>query len=85
MTVGDELQPRITASSPLCPHLGVMELHRVVCGQGHGQAFVQELSERVLGVFQEQAVVAEWGHGDWNLSQVVQVLQNWALWEEEGR
>lgn len=60
-----------------------MEQHGIICGQGHAQAFVQELSERVLWVFQEQAVVAEWRHGDWDLSQVVQVLQNWALWEYE--
>lgn len=42
---------------------------------------MQELSERVLGVFQEQTVVAEWRHGNWHLSQVVQVLQNRALRE----
>lgn len=71
------------ASSRVCPYFGVMELHGIVCGQRHAQSFVQEFSERVLGVFQEQAVVAEGRHGDWNLSQVVQVLQNRALWEDE--
>lgn len=79
----NEQQPRITASSRVCPYFGVMELHGIVCGQRHAQSFVQEFSERVLGVFQEQAVVAEWRHGDWNLSQVIQVLQNWALWEDK--
>lgn len=74
-----EQQATIMTPSRVHPYLGVMELHGVICGQRHQQAFVQELSERVLGVFQEQAVVAEWRHGDWNLSQVVQVLQNWAL------
>lgn len=70
-------------ASRVCPYLGVVELHGIVRGQGHAQAFVQEFSERILGVLQEQAVVAEWRHGDRNLSQVVQVLQNWALWGHE--
>lgn len=67
----------------VCVYLGVVELHGVVCGQGHTQAFVQELSERIFGVFQEQAVVAEWRHGNWHLGQVVQVLQHGALRKHE--
>ena len=39
--------------------LGVVEQQRVVSGQGHTQAFVEELAQRVLGVLQEQAVVAQ--------------------------
>lgn len=34
-------------------------------------------------VAQEQAVVAEWRHGDANLSQVIQVLQDGGLVREE--
>lgn len=60
-----------------------MELHGIVCGQGHAQTFVQELSERIFGVFQEQTVVAEWRHGNRHLGQVVQVLQHRALREHE--
>lgn len=51
--------------------LGVVELHGVVGGQGHTQALVQKLSQGVLGVLQEQAVVAQWRHGNWDLGQVV--------------
>lgn len=64
-------------------YLGVVELHGIICGQGHAQAFVQELSERIFGVFQEEAVVAEWRHCNWHLGQVVQVLQHRALGENE--
>lgn len=60
--------------------LGVVELHGVVGGEGHHQAFLVELQQRVLGVFQEQAVVAEGGHGDGDLGQEVEVLQHGALW-----
>lgn len=60
-------------------HLCVVELHGVVSGQRHTQAFVQEFSEGILGVFQEEAVVAERRHGNWHLGQVVEVLQNRAL------
>lgn len=66
-------------------HLGVVELHGVVGGQRHTQALLQELPERVLGVLQEQAVVAQGGHGDGNLRQVVEILQNWTLRGERER
>lgn len=62
-------------SSDLC----VVELHGVVGGQRHTQAFLQKLPERVLGVLQEQAVVAQRGHGDRDLRQVVEILQHWTL------
>lgn len=64
-------------------YLGVVELHGIICGQGHTQAFVQELFERIFGVFQEQAVVAEGGHCNGHLGQVVQVLQHRALKEHK--
>lgn len=64
--------------------LGVVELHGVVRGQRHTQAFVEELSERVLVVLKEQAVVTERRHGDGHLAQVIQVLQHGTLGEREG-
>lgn len=63
----------------LCSDLGVVELHGVVGGQGHDQAFLVELQQGVLGVLQEQAVVAERGHGDRDLGHEVQILQHGAL------
>ncbi len=60
-----------------------MELHGIICGQRHTQAFVQELWERIFGVFQEQAVVAQRRHCNWHLGQVVQVLQHRALRKHE--
>lgn len=65
------------------PDLGVVELHGVVGGQRHHQAFLVELEQGVLGVLQEQAVVAQRGHGDGELGQEVQVLQHRALKVEE--
>ena len=63
--------------------LGVVELHGVVGGQRHHQAFLVELQQGVLGVLQEQAVVAERGHGDGDLGQEVQVLQHRTLVVED--
>ena len=63
--------------------LGVVELHGVVGGQRHHQAFLVELQQGVLGVLQEQAVVAERGHGDGDLGQEVQVLQHRTLAVED--
>lgn len=67
----------------MCSDLGVVELHGVVGGQRHNQAFLVELQQGVLGVLQEQAVVAERGHGDRDLGQEVEVLQHRALVEED--
>lgn len=55
-------------------HLCVVELHGVIGGQGDHQTFLVELQQWILVVFQEEAVVTEWGHGDGNLGQKVQVL-----------
>lgn len=61
-----------------------MELHGVVRGQRHHQALLVELQQRVLGIFKEQAVVAERRHGDWDLGQEVQVLKHRTLvWEKD--
>lgn len=62
-----------------CSDLSVVELHGVVGRQRHTQALLQKLPQGVLGVLQEQAVVAQGGHGDRDLGQVVEVLQNWTL------
>lgn len=59
--------------------LSVVELHGVVSGQRNHQAFLVELQQGILGVLQEQAVVAERGHSDGNLGQEIQVLQHRAL------
>lgn len=60
-----------------------MELHGVVGGQRDHQAFLVELQQGVLGVFQEQAVVAERGHGDGDLGHEIQVLQHRTLGVED--
>jgi len=60
-------------------HLGVVELHGVVSGQGHHQSLLVELQQRVLVVLQEQTVVTERRHSNGNLGQVIQVLQDRAL------
>lgn len=41
-----------------------MKLQRVISGQGHHEAPGQVLWQRVPVVAEEQAVVAERGHGD---------------------
>lgn len=56
-----------------------MELHGVVSGQRNDKAFLVELQQGILGVLQEQAVVAERGHGDRDLGQEVQILQHRTL------
>ena len=63
----------------LISDLCVVELHGVVGGQGDHQALLVELQQGVLGVLQEQAVVAEGGHGHGDLTQEVQVLQHGTL------
>ncbi len=52
-----------------------MELQRVIGGQRHHEAPGQVLGQRISMVTEEKAVVAEWGHGDADLSQVIQILQ----------
>ena len=64
--------------------LGVVEQQGIVSGQGHTQAFVEELAQRVLGVLQEQAVVAQRGHSDGHLAEVVEVLEHWTLKRTRG-
>mmetsp|Transcript_18138 Transcript_18138/g.32247 ORF Transcript_18138/g.32247 Transcript_18138/m.32247 type:complete len:345 (+) Transcript_18138:579-1613(+) len=50
-----------------------MELQGEVTGQGHHQAALEEVGERVLKVFRELA--GYWGHRQGHLAKVVQVLQ----------
>lgn len=45
------------------------------------KSLVQELPQRVFGVFKEQAVVAKRRHGNGDLSQVVEILQHRTLQE----
>lgn len=59
--------------------LGVVELHGVVGRQRHTEAFVEEFTQRVLGVLQEQTVVAQRRHGDGHLGEVVEVLEHGTL------
>lgn len=59
--------------------LSVVELHGVVSGQRDHQAFLVKLQQGILGILQEQAVVAERGHSDGDLGQEVQVLQHRTL------
>lgn len=66
-------------SAQLTLYLGVVELHGVVCRKGHHEPLLVEVKQGVLGVLQEEAVVAEWGHGNGNSGKEVQVLQHWAL------
>lgn len=67
-----------TAASPQ-PHLGVVELHGVVGRERDVQPLVQEFPKWVLGIFQKQTVVTERGHGNRDLSKVVEVLQDRTL------
>lgn len=66
----------------MCSDLGVVELHGVISGQGNNQAFLMELQQGVLGIFQEETVVAERGHGNGDLGQEVQILQHRTLKEK---
>lgn len=61
--------------------LGEVKLQRVVCGQRDHEASGQVLWQRVTMVAEEQAVIAERGHGDTYLGQVVQILQHRSLVE----
>lgn len=64
--------------------LGEMELQGIVRGQRDHEAAGQVLGERVPVVAEEEAVVAERGHGDANLGQVIQVLQDRGLGGRQG-
>lgn len=56
-----------------------MKLQWVVCGQRHHEAAGQIFGQRVAVVAEEQAVIAERGHGDAYLGQVVQILKHRSL------
>lgn len=70
--------------SPSNTHLGEVELERIISGQGDHEPPREVLGQGVAVVAQEEAVVAQRGHGNANLSQVVQVLQNRGLWGTAG-
>lgn len=42
-----------------------------------------ELQQWILIILQEETVVAKRRHGNRDLSQEVQILQDWALWDRE--
>ena len=56
-----------------------MELQGVVGGEGDVEAAVEVFLQGVAVVVQEEGVVAQRGHGDADLGQVVEVLQHWHL------
>lgn len=64
-------------------YLCVVELQGVVGGERHVEAPGQVLGQGVAMVVEEERVVAEGGHGDAHLRQVVQVLQYRHLHTEE--
>lgn len=59
--------------------LGEVKLQRVVCGQRDHEASGQVFRQRVTMVAEEQAVIAERGHCDAYLGQIVQILQHRSL------
>lgn len=59
--------------------LGEVELERIVGGQRYHESSGQILWQRVAVVAQEQAVVAQWRHGNADLGQVIKVLQDRGL------
>lgn len=56
-----------------------MELQRIISTESDTEAAGQELRQRVAMVIEEQRVVAQWGHGDRDLTQIVQILEDWHL------
>lgn len=64
--------------------LGEVELQGVIGGQRDHEAAGQVLGQWVPVVAEEEAVVAERGHGDANLGQVIQVLQDRGLGRGQG-
>lgn len=64
--------------------LGEVELQGIISGQGDHEPAGQVLGERVPVVAEEEAVVAERRHGDANLGQVIQVLQDGGLRGQRG-
>lgn len=59
--------------------LGEVELERIVSGQRDHETPGQVLWQRVSMVAQEQTVVAQRRHGDADLGQVVEILQDRGL------
>lgn len=64
-------------------YLGKVELQRVIGTQCDAESSGQELWQRVAVVVEEQRIVRQRGHGDVDLCQVVQVLENWHLENKE--
>lgn len=64
---------------PAGTDLGKVELQGVIGGEGDHETTRQVLRKWVAMVAEEEAVVAEWRHGNANLGQVVQILQDGSL------
>lgn len=64
---------------PAGTDLGEVELQGVIGGEGDHETTRQVLRKGVAVVAEEEAVVAEWRHGNANLGQVVQILQDRSL------
>jgi len=56
-----------------------VELERVVGGQADVESLGHKLGNRVALVAEKEAVVAQRRHGHTDLTQVVQVLDDWRL------
>lgn len=59
------------------------KLQRIIGGQGHVEPTLEEAGARVLVVRQEQRVVTEGRHGDADLVQVVEILQQRHLAQQD--
>lgn len=70
---------RVWWDPPPPPHLGEVELEGVIGGEGDHEPPREVLGQGVAVVAEEEAVVAQRGHGDADLRQVVQVLQHGGL------
>ena len=55
-------------------HFSIVELQGIISGEGYQEATGKVFWEGVAVVVQEQRVVAQRGHGDTYLGQVVEVL-----------
>jgi len=56
-----------------------MKLKWIVCGEGDKKTTSEELTQRIAMITQKQRIVAERRHGDADLCNVIQILQNWTL------
>ncbi|KRZ70715.1 hypothetical protein T10_4854 [Trichinella papuae] len=53
----------------------IMKLQRIISGKTDVQTFGQKFRQWITVVGQKQTVVAQWRHGNANLTKIIQVLQ----------